>query len=226
MKKNKRKNGTVKATRNCRKAAAVLACAVIAGTVAGSGILAYFTDGDTAVNTFTVGKIALELEEPGWEEQELITPGQKIKKDPQIVNTGLNSEFVFLEVSIPYKNVVTAAADGTKEKTGEKELFTYSVNEEWTELGTGEKNPDNGTITHRYVYGTSQQCTPLMKDERTPALFESVTFINVVEGQGLEESTQNITVNAYGIQTTDINGGVTEPGEVWKVLSGQLPIGV
>lgn len=225
MKKIKRKNGTAKTKRNRGKAAAVLVCAVIAGTVAGNGIMAYFTDGDTAVNTFTVGKIALELEEPGWEEQELITPGQKIKKDPQIVNTGLNSEFVFLEVSIPYKNVMTAAADGTKEKAGEKELFIYTVNQGWTELGTGEKNPNEGTITHRYVYGTSQECTPLLKDERTPALFESVTFINVVEGQGLEEGTQNVTVNAYGIQTTDINGGVKAPGEVWKVLSGQLPIG-
>lgn len=224
MRKGKSKVGRTK--RNRRKAASVLVCAVIAGAITGGGILAYFTDGDTAVNTFTVGKIALELEEPGWEPQELITPGQNIKKDPQIVNTGLNSEFVFLEVSVPYKNVVTAADDGTKEKAGEKELFTYNINHGWTELGTGQKNPDSGTITHRYVYGTSRECTPLQKSERTPSLFDSVTFINVVEGQGLEESTQNITVNAYGIQTTDINGGLTSPSEVWNVLSGQLPIGV
>lgn len=29
-------------------------------------ILAYFTDGDTATNTFNVGKVSIDLKEPNW----------------------------------------------------------------------------------------------------------------------------------------------------------------
>lgn len=202
----------------------MLVCTALAGTLAIGGVMAYFTDGDTTTNTFTVGKISLDLEEPNWEPPENITPNQEIKKDPQITNTGNNSEFVFVEVIVPYKNVVTANEDGTKNNAAERELFTYTVNQGWTEMGTGTKDTRNGTVLHRYVYGTSTACTPLAKDQTTPTLFDSVKFINVIEGQGLEESTQHIVVNAYGIQTTDINGGVTSPTEVWEVLSNQLPV--
>ena len=47
--------------------AALLAFAMIAVMMVGS-ISAYFTDGDTATNTFTVGKISLDLQEPNWDE--------------------------------------------------------------------------------------------------------------------------------------------------------------
>ena len=60
------------------------------------------------------------------------------------------------------------------------------------------------------------------KDETTPTLFDTVRFINAVEGQGMEETTQHIVLNAYGIQSTDINGGTVSPEEVWSVLSKQL----
>ncbi|WP_291236988.1 TasA family protein, partial [Frisingicoccus sp.] len=82
--------------------------AILAGTVSIGGIMAYFTDGDTATNTFTVGKISLDLQEPSWVPPTNITPGQEIAKDPQIKNDGNNEEFVFLKVTVPYANVVTA----------------------------------------------------------------------------------------------------------------------
>lgn len=215
-------NSERRGKRRRRKAAALLTCAVLAGTAAAGGISAYFTDNDTATNTFTVGKVSLDLEEPNWVPPENITPEQEMKKDPQILNSGINSEFVFLEVSVPYKNVVTANSDGTKNPAVEHELFTYSVNKGWTEIGSGRKDEGNKTVTHLYVYGTEEACTALGKDETTPTLFDTVRFINAVEGQGLEETTQHIVLNAYGIQSTDINGGTVSPEEVWSVLSNQL----
>lgn len=140
-----------------KKLKTMLLCTALAGTLAVGGIMAYFTDGDTTTNTFTVGKISLDLEEPNWIPPEDITPNQEIKKDPQITNNGVNSEFVFLEVSVPYKNVVTANDDGTKNQAADHELFTYTVNSCWTELGTGTKNAENGTVTHLYVYGTAEE---------------------------------------------------------------------
>ena len=108
--------------------------AILAGTVSIGGIMAYFTDGDTATNTFTVGKISLDLQEPSWVPPTNITPGQEIAKDPQIKNDGNNEEFVFLKVTVPYANVVTANENGTKNRIADTELFSYDVNEEWTEL--------------------------------------------------------------------------------------------
>lgn len=207
-----------------KKIKTMILCTALAGTVAAGGIFAYFTDGDTVTNTFTVGKVTLDLEEPNWNPPEDITPNQVIKKDPQITNTGINDEFVFVEVIVPYKKVVTANEDGTKNVAAEKELFTYAVNSGWTEIGTGTKDTKNGTVLHRYVYGTATKCTALKKDQKTPTVFDTVKFINVIEGQGLEESTQHIIVNAYAIQTTDINGGKTAPADVWSVLANQLPI--
>ena len=203
--------------------AAVLAFAMIAVMMIG-GISAYFTDGDTTTNTFTVGKISLDLQEPNWnpEDAEDITPNQTIKKDPQILNDGINDEFVFLEVIVPYENVVVANEDGTRKPAADTELYYYTVNSGWVEIATI-KDAAAKTVTHLYVYGTADKCTALKKDATTPTLFDTVTFVNLVEDQGLEEATLDIVVNAYGIQTTDVNGGTVDPDMIWDVIDNQGP---
>lgn len=203
--------------------AIVLAFAMIAVMMIG-GISAYFTDGDTATNTFTVGKVSLDLQEPNWDEDKAtdITPNQTIQKDPQILNDGINDEFVFLEVIVPYENVIVANEDGTKNAAADTELYSYIVNTGWTEIATV-KEETAKTVTHLYVYGTADECTALKKDVTTPTLFDTVTFANIVEDQGLEEATLNIVVNAYGIQTSNVNGGTTDPDMIWAVIDNQGP---
>ena len=88
-------NSERRGKRRRRKAAALLTCAVLAGTAAAGGISAYFTDNDTATNTFTVGKVSLDLEEPNWVPPENITPEQEMKKDPQILNSGDKQRICF-----------------------------------------------------------------------------------------------------------------------------------
>ena len=203
--------------------AAILAVAMIAVMMIG-GISAYFTDGDTVTNTFTVGKISLDLQEPNWnpDDAEDTTPNQTIKKDPQILNDGINDEYVFLEVIVPYANVVVANEDGSKKAAADTELYSYAVNSGWVEIATT-KNTTDKTVTHLYVYGTADKCTALKKDATTPTLFDTVTFANIVEDQNLEEATLNIVINAYGIQTTDVNGGSSAPDVLWAVIQKQNP---
>jgi len=203
--------------------AAVLAFAMIAVMMIG-GISAYFTDGDTATNTFTVGKISLDLQEPNWDEDKAkdITPNQTIKKDPQILNDGINDEFVFLEVIVPYENVIVANEDGTRKPAADTELYYYTVNNGWAEIATI-KDAATKTVTHLYVYGTADKCMALKKDVTTPTLFDTVTFVNLVEDQGLEEATLDIVINAYGIQTTNVNGGTVDPDMIWDVIENQGP---
>lgn len=206
----------------------LVACLMVAG------ISAYFTDADTTTNTFTVGKISLDLQEPDWTPPVNIIPEQEIQKDPQIKNDGLNEEYVFMEVIVPYARVVVANEDGTKNAAADTELFSYDVNDAWVEIGTAKKDTTAKTVTHLYAYGSSTAMTALAKDATTPALFEYVRFANVVEDQDLEATTLEVVVNAYGIQTTNINDaddkidgknddGKTAPEAVWAVIANENP---
>ena len=79
----------------------MLLLTALIGTLSIGSIAAYFTDGDTATNTFTVGKISLDLQESDWVPPVNIVPQQEFKKNPQIKNDGLNEEFVFVKVTVP-----------------------------------------------------------------------------------------------------------------------------
>lgn len=177
-----------------KKWKALLLVAGLLGITAAGGTMAYFTDYEETVNQFTVGKIQIELTEPHWkpEENTTIVPGQKISKDPQITNKGINDAFVYMEVSVPIRNVLTAQPDGTKKDRAETELFTYTVNNQWTKLS--EKSQKDYNV-YTYVYNHI-----LNPEKTTPALFETVTFANLVEGQ-LEEQEISIPVRAFAIQS-------------------------
>mgnify|MGYP004569372143 FL=1 len=57
--------------------------------------------------------------------------------------------------------------------------------------------------------------------ETTKNLFREVTFVNAMEGQGLENGMYKIEIEAFGIQTTDLNGGTNNAAEIWKIISNQ-----
>lgn len=78
-----------------KRLTALTALLICAMTVI-SGTLAYFTAQDTAVNTFTVGAVDIDLCEPHWktEETHIISPGVWIEKDPTVRNTGVNAAYI------------------------------------------------------------------------------------------------------------------------------------
>ena len=51
--------------------------------------------------------------------------------------------------------------------------------------------------------------------------WQAVRFADVVEGT-INGQTLVVDVNAYAIQTADIDGGTTVPVDVWSVLYNQL----
>lgn len=142
------------------------ACGMAAALSAGVSA-AYLTDGETAVNTFTVGKVLVELTEPNYTPEDDVprVPNQEIRKDPTIVNTGNNDEIVFVSFDIPMAEVRLAGYDGTpQENPSSQELFgfradtgTYSsVNSGWVRVGAPEEvDADNdGEPDYKtYVYG-------------------------------------------------------------------------
>ena len=97
------------------KKIAIATCAICA-VMSVSGICAYFTDTDSAVNNFTVGEVKIDLDEPSFPTPppEDVPPGGEVEKDPQVENTGKNSAYVFIKVAAPKDTFIKAAADGTR----------------------------------------------------------------------------------------------------------------
>lgn len=207
------------------KVAIALASLALVGTVAIGGISAYFTDSKAKDNTFTVGEgVGITLTEPGWNDNDVshtnIVPGATFTKDPTITNDGLVDAYAFVKVNVPYKNVVTANADGSKNAAAYTELFDYTVNGDWAEVGTPTYDETTGYATHVYVYGTGLACTKLTGGQSTPAVFNSVQFANVVEGQ-VNGETLTIGVEGYAIQADNLTDGTSGPARVWGILANQ-----
>lgn len=202
--------------------------AALAGVAMVGGVFAYFTDTESATNTFTLGEIEIDLLEENWVEANAtnLVPMQTIAKDPVVKNVGTNDAFVFLKVEVPYANVITANAEGVKQAKADTELFNYTIDSaNWIEVGAPTKA--NGVVTHIYAYAKDGVMQTVTKDASTSALFSSVTVANIIEDENsdaspaLENSTQNIVVTAHAIQTTNVNGGKTDPDGVWAVVANQ-----
>lgn len=220
--------------RKSKKMTAGILGALTLVMVTGSA-MAYFTDSEQAKNHITIGKVDISLTEPNWDkvpdkEKENIVPGKELVKDPTITNTGINDAFVFMKVTVPAAELVTANEDGTKNEKALKQLYSWEINKGWIQLGDAKAVTENGKTTafeYIYAYGSNASCSALAKNASTSALFDKITFLNVIlskraDGTGLEESETEINVQAYAIQTTDLTSNdVTTPSAVWQVLANQ-----
>ncbi len=217
----------------------VLAGALALLTAIG-GVSAYFTDTDTEVTSFTIGKIAIDLQEPEWnakedadgngipDEAENMQPSQTITKDPMVKNTGTNDAFIFVTVETPYQNLVTVNQDGTKNQAQGTALYSYETNINWVLLGiTYEKDAEDNYISEKKLYAYADEagvCIPLKPDASTNTLFDAVTLANIVEEQQLESQKLEQKITAYGIQTSNLQTDGEGAGYVWNIISNQSNI--
>lgn len=198
-----------------RKLIATTAACALAGSLAIGSTFAYLTDRQTAKNTFTVGSVKIELTEPNFSEENAknILPNQLIAKDPTIQNTGKNDAIVFARVTVPTKTVLTAeeAAAGKSTADTTHELFTLldgdtQISDSYAE-GTADTpgwtvlSHTTGKNVNYYVLGYTQKIAP---NAAAPAVFDSVRYLNVVEGQVSEDL--NVDVEAFAIQSDSIQG--------------------
>lgn len=192
-----------------------------------SSVFAYYTSTDRQINTFTVGSVDIELTEPLYdaessEMRSALEPDSDVIKDPQVTNVGTNDAYVFIEVEIPRKDVITASRiTGAKIDSRLQDLFAFNVSEDWMLV---ESDITNNSSKYVYGYATNNTLIKLEPNETTTVLFDDgkVHLINIVEGQGLEEKTFNIPIKAYAIQTEDITADdLSYPLAVWNILSNQ-----
>ena len=94
---------------NKKKALTTMAACGLVAALGVGGTMAYLTDSEQTTNTFTIGKVKIDVQEPGWDttdknnnnipdKAEDVVPNQELSKNPLIENTGSNSAVVFLKV--------------------------------------------------------------------------------------------------------------------------------
>lgn len=134
----------------------LIACGLVVSVAAG-GTVAYLTDAETATNTFTIGRVQIDLEEPGYpgndsDEVKNIVPNQEIVKDPQIENTGNNDALTFLRVEVP-QEMFTDGDDGTGAQKKQDLFRLKGVSDQWellrTETVTGGKRESEDILRLR-----------------------------------------------------------------------------
>ncbi|MGN0633286.1 MAG: TasA family protein [Oscillospiraceae bacterium] len=114
---------------------------------------------------------------------------------------GANSQHKF--------NLAGTGTTGWIELTGQEQVSadgtTWNTFENYSEDG---KYYYADTVNYRtYVFGYNAKLNPT---EKTSALFDSVTFLNIVEGQITPGTELDIKVDAYAIQADCIDGVNTE----------------
>lgn len=165
----------------------------LVGTLALAGIGAYFTGTDTVENKFDISAgltDKITVVEENWDTTdadtngipdaaEHVVPLQTIAKDPVVKNESDVEAWLFCQIKVPTANVSVVGEDGTPEAAASHELFTYTVNEGWTESGT--PVVADGYTTHTYLYNTKVAAN----SQTAKAVFDDVTLINLVEAQGV-----------------------------------------
>lgn len=192
-------------------------CAVLLVVATVLGTLAYLTDRDTVVNTFTVGQVDIVLDEADVnpdgtviegadrvkENDYHLIPGMTYTKDPTItVLKGSEESYVRMVVT------VSCYAE-LKEIFGEDFLPQYFVSgwdpETW--LTTGEIKVDEEANTATYEFRYKETVTPTADEDMVlDALFDSLTVPGTVSGEELAKIADlKITVVGHAIQKTSFD---------------------
>lgn len=214
--------------------AVVLALVLIIG-----GMLAYFTDTDTATNVFTIGdEVEISLSETNWsttdtnnndvpDAAEGVHPGTKVVKDPTINNdSDTTTAYVFAEIVVPCYD---ADEDGDADtplfkllsSTNDTALGTNqgdAGNSGWILINTPSVDTGSNTITYVYAYGTSSAMTSLAANTSTATPVFSKVQVDpaLTADQADALSSSDIVVNAYGIQTDGLD--VTAPADIFDLF--------
>lgn len=200
----------------------ITVAAALAAIMAGAGTTLAVMSKTTEkrANNFTFGNVNIQLEEPGWEEEDhTLYPGRTVNKDPAVRNTGSTDIFVYLEVQVP-KGEVRLVKDSTEdgritvtEASQTVVLLDYKFDDKhWAVIHSNTYESYN-TIVYAYLEA-------LPAGSSTVPLFEKVTFVNAIEGDPEGRTTLEMPINAYAIQATYLDeiDGMKEADTLEKKL--------
>lgn len=179
-------------TKSKKKILLFLLCAILLIAASVLGTLAYLTSTpDSITNTFTFGKVAIDLTKTSGTEYKII-PGISIDKDPT-VTVKADSEECYLFVKLSEGNWPAVQTEDGARKVG------YVLADGWESLG-GENN--SGIYTRKIDAATAKAGTtfPVLKDN-------AITVHSSLTQEDIESITgeTTLTATAYAIQSAGFN---------------------
>ena len=196
-----------------RKALLLTFCAVLLVVASVLGTIAYLTANDKVTNTFTVGQVAINLDEAKVnpdgspvegvarvkENSYKLLPGHEYTKDPTVhVNAVSENSWIFVKV----ENGIAAYEANT---TDYKQIADQITENGWTALDG---------VANVYYKSYAQNATGA--DLVVFKNFKVSDTANTVDGwTNITEKSTKITVNAYAIQAD----GFKTAEEAWDAFS-------
>ena len=203
-----------------KKALLLALCAVLLVAATVMGTMAYLTSTDKVENTFTIGKVAITLDEAKVDEDGKaatpaervdkntyhLMPGHSYTKDPTVhVAGGSEDSWIFVKVE---NGIAAYEAATSTEEGGYKKIADQIEANGWTEL--------TGVAGVTGVYYKSYEKSDAAADLVVFGNFKIADNANTVEGWGdITAETTKVTVTAYAVQ----KDGFDTPAAAWAVAS-------
>lgn len=209
-----------------RKALLLTFCAVLLVVASVLGTIAYLTANDTVANTFTVGQVAINLDEAKVNpdgtpvanadrvkaNRYKLLPGHTYTKDPTVtVLKGSESSYIKMTVTFTKAKELDAifAPDGAKLTS----IFKGYDGDKWIAKGD---TKDATANTRTYEFWYKEAVGAPTTDVKLDALFDSITVPSTINNDQLKNiASMTITVNAYAIQAD----GFETAKDAWDAFS-------
>lgn len=208
------------------KALLMTLCAVLLVAASVLGTMAYLTSQDTVTNTFTVGSVAITLDEAKVDTDGTpvananrvknnsykLLPSKTYTKDPMVtVLKGSESSYVKMTVTFSKASQLDAifAPDGANLTS----IFNGYDAANWIAKGNT-KDTEANTRTYEFWYKEAVAAPDA--DVALDALFDSITVPDTITKEQLATINEmTITVNAYAVQAD----GFKDAAEAWNKVS-------
>lgn len=192
---------------------AILLCVTLVALAAIGATFAYLTDTKTVDNTFTMGNVAIKLDETNVNDptgdrvtsnEYNVYPGAVVKKDPIVHNTGKNAAYIRATVNVSnWMNLCAAyypesGFEFTKpgyEKS--LELLVGTLGEGWSVVGV--TRGDTFTLGQNDAKFILKYDGKLAAGDDTTAMFQTVTIPAGIDNANTE-SFSGVKVVAQAIQ--------------------------
>ena len=205
-----------------RKALLLSLCAVLLVVASVMGTMAYLTSSDTVTNTFTVGSVAIKLDEakantdgtlvPNADRVKAnsykLLPGHTYNKDP-MVTVLKGSESSYVKMTVTFSDAADLDAIFAPNGADMTSIFNGYDSTNWIYKGNT-KNADN---TRTYEFWYKETVAAPDADVALDALFDSITVPGTITNAQLDSiKGMTITVNAYAIQAD----GFANAADAWS----------
>lgn len=208
-----------------KKTIAIVMLVVLVSAVSVLGTLAYLTASDSVQNTFTVGKVAITLDEAKVDANGAaltgdaaervkansykLLPGHTYDKDPQ-VTVKAGSELSYIKLVVTVEDANDADTIFTANKIDPKSVVIGMNDANWI-LKSNTVDREKSIRTYEFWY--KEAVSALNADVKLPALFTQIQVPGSVTNAQLETiSGLKINVIAYAIQAD----GFVDAADAWS----------